>query len=417
MNPMRRSLIGAGIGLAALAPFAGKAVVDPDAPNTARDELERAVLDGFAPGMVGLIAREGDVKLSTVGRMAVGGAAMHRDTIFRIASMSKPITAAALMMLVDDGKLRLDEPVERLLPELANRRVLRRLDGPIDDTVPAKRSITVEDLLTFRLGWGLILAPPNTYPIQRKIAELGIVGFGPPDPAMPIDADEWMRRLGSLPLFAQPGEQWLYTTGSDLQGVMIARASKQSFSSFLAERVFGPLGMSDTGFYVPAEKINRFATAYRPKDAKLIVSDEPAEGKWSQPPRFEQGDAGLVSTGDDFLAFARFLLAGGWHRGKQLLSRAAATAMMTNQLPLQQREGGAAILGKSGGWGYGMGVAADYADGEPIPGTIGWVGGFGTSWRSDPARNLTAILLTQREFESPTPAPLYAAFEKIANLR
>ena len=126
-----------------------------------RRELERAVADGFAPGLVGLIARGADVDVMAVGRMAFDGPAMRRDTIFRIASMSKPITAAAVMMLVDDGKLRLDEPVDRLLPELANRRVLRRLDGPIDDTVPARRPITVEDLLNFRLGWGLILAPPG----------------------------------------------------------------------------------------------------------------------------------------------------------------------------------------------------------------------------------------------------------------
>jgi CubicO group peptidase (beta-lactamase class C family) len=212
MNPTRRSLIGAGIGLVTFATFAGKAAETSDSPTAARDELEQAVRDGFAPGMVGLIAREGDVRVMTVGRIAMGGSAMLRDTIFRIASMSKPITAAALMMLVDDGKLRLDEPVDRLLPELANRRVLRRLDGPVEDTVPARRPITVEDLLTFRLGWGLIVAPPNTYPIQRTIANLGIVGFGPPDPAMPFGADEWMRRLGTLPLFAQPGEQWFYTT-------------------------------------------------------------------------------------------------------------------------------------------------------------------------------------------------------------
>jgi CubicO group peptidase (beta-lactamase class C family) len=199
--------------------------------------------------------------------------------------------------------------------------------------------------------------------------------------------------------------------------VLIARASRQPFSTFLAERVFGPLGMTDTGFYVPAAKINRLATAYRPRDGKLIVSDEAAGGKWSQPPLFEQGDAGLVSTANDFLAFARFLIAKGWHRGKQLLSRAAVTAMTTNQLPQQQRDGGAAILGKSAGWGYGMAVAVDHALGEPVPGSIGWIGGFGTSWRSDPARNLTAILLTQREFESATPAPLYDAFERAANLR
>lgn len=306
------------------------------------------------------------------------------------------------------------EPADRLLPELANRRVLRRLDGPVDDTVPAKRSITVEDLLTFRLGWGVILAPPGTYPIQETIADLGIVGFGRPDPAMPFDNDEWMRRLGTLPLFAQPGEEWMYTTGSDLQGVLVARASGQSLGDFFAERIFGPLGMPDTSFHVPAAKMDRFATAYRAQDGKQVVSDEAATGRWSQPPLFEQGDAGLVSTADDFLAFARLLLAEGRHGGAQLLSPASVGAMARNHLTPAQRRGGAPILDAADGWGYGMSVTVDAAPGGAAPGSIGWAGGFGTKWQSDPGRGLTAILLTQREFESPTPAPIFAAFEKAA---
>jgi CubicO group peptidase (beta-lactamase class C family) len=417
IHPARRALIGAGIGLAASATFAVDKPMKPELLKDARNALEGAVQSGFAPGLVGLIARGDDVEVMTAGRMATSGAPMRPDTIFRIASMTKPITAAALMMLVDDGKLRLDEPVDRLLPELANRRVLLRLDCPIDDTVPARRRITVEDLLSFRLGWGLVLAPPGKYPIQRAIADLGIVGFGPPDPAMPFGSDEWIRRLATLPLFAQPGDAWFYTTGSDIQGVLIARASGQPLSAFLAERICGPLGMIDTDFYVPASKIDRLATAYRFEGGKLVVTDEPVGGKWSRPPPFEQGDAGLVSTAADFLAFARLLLADGRHRGKQLLSSAAVEATTTNHLTPQQRRGGTAILGESAGWGYGMSVNVDAAPGQPTPGSIGWSGGFGTSWRSDPARGLTAILLTQRAFDSPKPAPLYDTFEKAAGLR
>ncbi|MBC7939420.1 MAG: beta-lactamase family protein [Chitinophagaceae bacterium] len=419
----RRWLVRASVGLAVFAGSAGLAgiargaTLRPDSMDPARRGLELAVRSGFAPGFVGLIARGADVDVMPVGRMAIDGPPMRRDTIFRIASMTKPITAAAVMMLIDDGKLRLDEPVDRLLPELANRRVLRRLEGPIDDTVPARRLLTVEDLLTFRLGWGLLLAPPDTYPIQRAISELGIVGFGPPDPAMPFDANEWMRRLGTLPLLAQPGDAWLYTTGSNIQGVLIARASKQPLSAFLADRVFAPLGMHDTGFHVPAAKIDRLATAYRPQAGKLVLSDEPVHGKWSRPPQFEAGDSGLVSTADDYLAFARLLLAEGRHQGRQLLSSAAVKAMTTNHLTPQQRKGGAAILGKQMGWGYGMSISADAAPGQPAPGSIGWMGGLGTLWRSNSARDRTAILLTQRELESPTPAPLYDAFERAAGLR
>jgi CubicO group peptidase (beta-lactamase class C family) len=154
------------------------------------------------------------------------------------------------------------------LPELADRRVLRRIDSDLHDTVPATRPITVEDLLTFRCGLGIILAPPNRYPIQKAISELGIVGFGAPDPAMPFNGDEWMRKLGSLPLIAQPGEEFLYTAGSNIQSVLIARASGQSLSGFFEERIFGPLGMKDTAFFVPAAKMDRLATAYVSKGGR-----------------------------------------------------------------------------------------------------------------------------------------------------
>jgi CubicO group peptidase (beta-lactamase class C family) len=303
-----------------------------------------------------------------LGKMAFGeGADLRRDTIFRIASMTKAITATAVMMLVEEGKFRRDEPVDRLLPELAERRVLRRLDADVDDTVPAKRPITIEDLLTFRCGLGIILAPPGRYPIQKAIADLGIngVGFGPPDPAMPLDGDGWMRKIGSLPLLAQPGEDWLYTAGSNIQGVLVARASGQPLSRFFEERIFGPLGMKDTTFFVPPSKIDRLVHAYRSQDGGLIVSDEPVSGKWSRPPTFEQGDAGLVSTVDDYLAFARMLLADGRHRGQTLLTADSVKAMKTNHLTAPQRAGGEMILGRGRGWGYGMSVVTDTIPGQP----------------------------------------------------
>ena len=227
--------------------------------------------------------------------MALDGPPMQRDSIFRLASKASAITAATVMTLVDDGKLELDEPVDRLLPELADRRVLRSMDGPVDDTVPAKRPITVEDLLSNRSGWGLILEPPGTYPIQETIADLGIVGFGPPDPLMPFDSDEWLRRLATLPLFAQPGERFLYATGTYIQGVLIERLQGKSLGEVMAERIFERLGMKDTGFFVPPDKLDRLVTAYRPtKDGGLEVLDDPKTGGWSRPPKFEPGDSGLV---------------------------------------------------------------------------------------------------------------------------
>src|SRR6266436_1370054 len=190
-----------------------------------------------------------------------GGDPVERDTILRIASMTKPITAAATMILVEECRLRLDDPVDRLLPELAGRKVLKRLDGPLGDNVPAHRPITVRDLLTFRMGFGQMMAPPDAYPTLRAANELQI-GMGPPSPSMLPAPDEWMRRLGRLTLMHQTGEKWMYNTGSDVLGVLIARASGQPLETFLRERIFEPLSMRDTSFSVPATRLDRLATSY-----------------------------------------------------------------------------------------------------------------------------------------------------------
>jgi CubicO group peptidase (beta-lactamase class C family) len=384
-----------------------------DGVRQLRSRLERHVEPGFAPGVVGLVAHGPFVETVALGKMAFGaGSDMRRDTIFRIGSQTKAVTAAAVMMLIEEGKFRLDEPVDRLLPELANRRVLRRLDADVDDTAPASRPLTVEDLLTFRCGLGLVLAPPGRYPIQKAIADLGV--FGPPDAAMPLDGDAWMRKIGSLPLLVQPGADWLYGTGSNIQGVLVARASGQPLSRFFEERIFGPLGMKDTAFFVPPDKISRLAHAYRSRTGALVVSDEPATGKWSRPPTFEHGAAGLVSTVDDYLAFARMLLADGRHRGQALLTPASVKAMKTNHLTGSQRAGGEMILGRGRGWGYGMSVVTDAIPGQPAPGSFGWIGGYGTSWISDPSKDLTMILLTQHEFSSASGDPIHQEFQSDA---
>src|SRR5947208_5305499 len=198
---------------------------------------------GEVPGLLTLVSRRGEVHVDVIGAQAIGDSApMRRDTIFRISSMTKPITAAATMILVEECKLRLDEPVDRWLPELANRKALKRLDGPLDNTEPAKRPISVRDLLTLRMGLGMILAPPGTYPIQKAIAEAGLA----PGPYLPqFGPDEYLKRLGHLPLVHQPGEKWMYHTGLDVLGVLIARASGQPLETFFRERIFEPLGMKD----------------------------------------------------------------------------------------------------------------------------------------------------------------------------
>jgi CubicO group peptidase (beta-lactamase class C family) len=215
---------------------------------------------GEIPGLVALVARGEDVHVEVHGKADLAsGAPMRRDTIFRIASVSKPITAVAAMMLVEEAILRLDEPVTTWLPELADITVLRRLDGPIDDVVSAARAITVRDLLTFRMGLGAVMAAPGTYPIQAALAQASLA----PGPSGPqITPDAWIAGLGRLPLIHQPGEQWMYHTGSDVLGLLIARASGMSLGDFLRRRLFEPLGMKDTGFSVPAADIGRLSTAY-----------------------------------------------------------------------------------------------------------------------------------------------------------
>jgi CubicO group peptidase (beta-lactamase class C family) len=276
---------------------------------------------GEVPGIATLIGRRDEVHVDTIGAKTAGGSnAIRRDTIFRIASMTKPITAVAAMILIEECKLRLDEPVDRLLPELTRRSVLKRIDGPLDETVPAHRSLTTRDLLTFCMGFGMVMAPPETYPIQKAIAESRIMGLKPAPPHTP---DEWIRRFGALPLMYQPGERWMYHTGSDVLGVLIARASGKPFEAFLRERIFEPLGMKDTGFSVPAAKLDRLASCYQvnPKTRALELYDDAAESSWAAPPLFPAGGGGLVSTLDDYYAFGRMLLNGGRHGNERILSR------------------------------------------------------------------------------------------------
>src|SRR5436305_3452721 len=262
------------------------------------DVMAGYVERGEVPGLVALVSRRGEVHVDAIGTQAIGDSpTMRHDTIFRISSMTKPITAAAVMILVEECKLRLDEPVDRWLPELADRQVLKRLDGPLDDTLPAKRPITVRDLLTFRMGFGQMMAPPDAYPVLQAANEQQI-GMGPPNPSAMPAPDEWMRRLGSLPLMHQPGERWMYNTGSDVLGVLIARASGQPLETFLRERLFEPLGMKHTGFSVQASRLDRLATSYWTDHAsgKLVVYDEARGGQWSHPPAFPSGAGGLVAT-------------------------------------------------------------------------------------------------------------------------
>jgi CubicO group peptidase (beta-lactamase class C family) len=371
---------------------------------------------GEVPGIVTVVSRRGEVHVDALGMKAAGdrqsarNGPMQRDTIFRITSMTKPITAAVAMILVEECKLRLDDPVDRLLPELANRQVLKRLDGLLDDTVPAKRPITVRDLLTFRMGFGLIMGPSADYPIQQAINEQQIM-IGPPKPQTPHAPDEWIRRLGSLPLMHQPGERWRYNTGSDVLGVLIARASGQPLETFLRERLFEPLGMKDTGFSVPVAKLDRLASCYQvnPDTGALELHDGVDDSQWSRPPIFPAGRDGLVSTIDDYLAFGQMMLNKGKYGRERILSRPSVELMTTDQLTPEQKAVSDFFPGfwDSRGWGFGVSMITRRDDVAAVPGRFGWDGGYGTSWSSDPKEDMVAILMTQRLIQS---ADIYLDF-------
>jgi CubicO group peptidase (beta-lactamase class C family) len=350
------------------------------------DIIEAAVARGDAPGVVAAVGRGDEGYVAAAGVMAAGGPPMRPDTLFRIASITKPVTAALVLSLAEDGLLGLEEPVDRLLPELADRRVLRRPDGPLTDTIRAERAVTTRDLLTFTWGFGMqgaMFMAPEPWPIASAVAERELSSFGPPRPDTTPEPDTFMARLGELPLLAQPGERWLYSAGSQVLGVLAARAAGAPLEDVMRERVLAPLGMDDTAFY--ANDTSRLATAYERRDGELAVSDPP-DGQWSRPPRFPDGAGGLVSTAEDLLRFGRMLLLPG---GNPVLTAGTVAEMTRDQLTPAQRARvwpGFSFLGDRG-WGYGVSVTEwGYS----------WEGGSGTSWSNIPDQDLTVVVLTQR---------------------
>lgn len=366
---------------------------------------------GDLPGLVTLLARGDEVHVDAMGTLAFGNSVpMRRDTLFRIASMTKPIAGAAAMILVEDGKLRLDEPVDRLLPELANRRVLKRLDGPLDDTEPARRPILVSDLLTLRLGIGSIMKP-GEYPISQAMAAKG-VNSSPRLPKAPT-MDAWIAALGSLPLMHHPGEAWMYDTGITALGVLIARAAGKTLGDFMRERLFEPLGMKDTGFLVPPEKLDRLATAYiwpPGKDTYDVFDPGGAQSEFSRPHGMQTASGGLVSTADDYLAFARMMLNKGMHGGKRILSEKSVEQMTTDHITAEQKAVSPFGPGfwEECGWGYALStINHPLPDG---PRGFGWNGGYGTSSYWDPQSGVIGVLLTQRMMTSPEPPASFVDF-------
>jgi CubicO group peptidase (beta-lactamase class C family) len=271
--------------------------------KTVFEPLRRHVEAGVLPGLIALAAHDNDVDVAVMGTRAFDDSEpLRRDAIFRIASLTKPVAAAVAMTMLDDETFALDDPVERWLPELSHPRVLRSVDAELDDTVPADRPITVEDVLTFRLGFGNVMTAPGTLPIQAAEVRLQLSTLGAPWPPTPLTPDEWIRNFATLPLMHQPGEVWQYNGGAQVLGVLLERAGGAPLESVMRDRLLDPLGMVDTRFSVPADQLSRFTTAYAPDpstgEMHLLDSGD-ASSWWSRPPAFPSAAAWLVSTIDD----------------------------------------------------------------------------------------------------------------------
>jgi len=367
--------------------------------------MARHVEKDSVSGVAWLAGRGDEVEVGVAGRLTRGEPGpVRRDSIFRIASMTKPILAVGAMLLIEECGLRLEDPVDTLLPELSGRQVLVDGRGPMDgETVAAARPITVDDVLTFRLGLGMDFAAPWPQPLMEAMGKLGL-GSGPPEPQVPPSPDEWIRRLATLPLLYQPGQHWLYNTGSDVLGVLVARAAGQPLEDFLADRVFEPLGMVDTTF--STAQVDRLGSCYGtdPRTGERHVYDPPA-GQWSRPPAFPSGAGGLLSTLDDMHAFGRMLLAGGrLPDGSRLLAPASVQAMTVDHIGVDRGAAGPSPDG-SQGWGFGLGIQVRRTGLGPAVGGYGWAGGLGTSWGNDPSQDLVGVVLTTDMFVSAFPPP------------
>jgi CubicO group peptidase (beta-lactamase class C family) len=363
---------------------------------------------GEIAGIVALIHRHGEeAYVDTIGwQDREAQLPVQRDTLFRIMSMTKPVIAVAALMLVEEGSIRLYDPVDAWLPELANRMVMHDPFGSPDDVYPAPRSITLHDLLTYRLGigWGKSSIRSRIFALSTDLSQVGH--------AEQLDPDAWMARLSTLPLVYEPGARWLYHVASEILGVLIARVTGMPLETFLRESLFDPLGMVDTSFSVPTEKRSRLAVLYKQTPAGgLTVQDHPRSTGWADPPLFPSGGAGLVSTADDYQRFGRMLLNKGELDGIRILSRKTVEAMTTDYLTPEQHthssiefdrlDADRSSLWDNRGFGYGVSVRTRRVGLGPGVGSFTWPGAFGTTWIADPQEDLVATLLLQNVSANP----------------
>jgi len=358
--------------------------------------LQPIVEAGDLSGFVTLLWRHGEIaQLNTIGKRDIEkGLPMERDTLFRIASMTKPVTSLAALMLMEEGKFALSDSIVKYAPEFKSMRVLVDAEGPLDKTVPASREITFDDLFTHRggLAYGFSSLGPIAHEYQRVLGDvLNHSGA----------ADTWMAKLASLPLLYQPGERFHYSHSTDVLGFLLGRIEGKPFREVLIERIFKPLGMNDTDFYVPPAKRDRAAVVYRLNTQKNVLEPLPF-AQFDTPPEFCGGGGGLISTADDYLKFAKLMLNKGELDGVRLVSPATIELMCTNRLtPAQRAIPFLGMIPMWDGMGFGLGVSVIDAPeklgflGMGGIGSFGWPGAFGTWWQADPANDLIMIYLIQ----------------------
>lgn len=353
--------------------------------------IREAIDAGLLAGAVTLVWQAGQVlQVNALGHRDVdAGLPMQRDTIFRIASMTKPVTVATAMALAEEGKLALNEPVSKWLPELADMRVLREPRGPLDRTEPARRPITFDDLMTHRSGLAYVFSVLG--PLAAAYGKL----------SLRQDQDRWLAEVAKLPLAHQPGERITYSHSTDVLGIALSRIEGKPLSQVLSERIFGPLGMVDTGFSVDAAGRRRAATMYQLTPENKLTHDVMGPAPITDPP-FCMGGAGLFSTADDYLKFARMLLAGGTVDGVRVLSEESVRVMRTDRLTAEQKQfeflGAPFWIGR--GFGLNLSVVTDPEKSRMVfgPGGLGtfsWPGAYGTWWQADPSADLILIYLIQ----------------------
>lgn len=374
---------------------AAEAGLAPEGMAQIAPSLQAVVDAGDLAGLVTLVWRKGEIaQLNTLGKRNIeSGAPMEADTIFRIASMTKPITSVAALMLLEEGKLKLDDPITKWAPEFADMQVIADPAGPLEATAPAPRDITIEDLLTHRAGlaYGFTSVGPLHEAHEKALG---------PVLAAPLPPDEWMTRLGNLPLTYPPGDRMHYSHATDVLGFVLGRIAGKPFRELLIERLFEPLGMEDTDFYVPPAKQARAATVYQQDQETGALKPVPF-AKADSPPEHCSGGGGLLSTAPDYLKFARMLLNGGELDGRRYLKPETVAMMTANRLTDAQRQHTFLGMPFWMGQGFGLGVSTitdpDKHEwmGAGSAGSFGWPGAFGTWWQADPAEEMILIFLIQ----------------------